>query len=381
MKLRFHCCVKKVFFIPLLFLLATGIALGQKLERLPPATHSEVGVECSQLVKVKEINSSYDDDILLARPISLTVDGSGNFFVYDGMLKSVAKFDKNFRYLTSFMRGGRGPGETAAGMGMEMGFYKIYYAPDSKIYVSDPLNNKVIVFSPAEGKHLKDIRLDKSGRLAFSPVVDSRGHLFAMNGMGRIIDELDINNNMKLVRTYLDDSLNDNFPIYRPGLDSRAPKQLARKIFAQSGLSFNYYDVTRDNQLLIFLANPSTLYIFKEDKLVLQMKIFIQSEMERMRDLALGEIERAKKDKYGRSGYISMFRSFFIDKDDDRYFYLCGNMDKMNLYKFSTVGGKLVKILSYSQKNLVILTKRNNLFYGFSGDNGNPIIFKEDNKK
>ncbi len=370
---------KSLSILLFLFLLDTCLVVGQELYKLPAPTHSEKGLPCSSLVLVKEINSSYDDDVILARPIALTVDASGNIFVYDSMLKRISKFDKNFKYITNFMKGGRGPGESGGGGGMEMGFYKIYYAPDSNIYVSDPLNNKIIIFSTA-GVHLKDIRLDRSGRVPFCPVVDRRGHLYALNGKGKIIDELDINSKMKLICTYLDDSLNNNFIIFKPKLSSRIPKQIAEIFFSRSDLFMNYYDVTRDNQLLLFLANSSTLYVFKGMKLVFQTNVFIHSEMEKMQNEAVALIKRAKKSKGGALSYSNMFKSFFIDKDDDRFFYLCTSFDMLNLYKFS-VRGVLVKTLSYPEKHLLIVTKRNNLFYGFSGENGNPVIFKEENKK
>lgn len=372
-----------------LFFFANGFTVGQKLEKLPLATHFEVGLQCSQLVKIKEISSNYDDDVLLARPTALTVDSEKNLYIYDNMLVKISKFDKNYRLISSFMRSGRGPGESAGGMTAEGGTHKIYYAHDSNLYVSDPLNNKVIVYSPTDGKHLKDIKLDKYGRDPFNPVVDSRGHLYALNNTGGIIDELDLNNKMTLIHTYLDGRLSNNCLIFKRKYAEVLPKDVLKRMSYRPELSDVGYDVYRDNQLIVFLFNPSTLFIFKDQKLMLERNIYIQSVMDNYRKVAVKFLDGQKRIPHERKKFMgfspmTMFITFFVDKDDDRFFYLTEFYENLNVYMFNQ-RGDLIKVLSYPtcypDKQVFLYAKRNNLFYGLIGVDRNPIIFMEEKKK
>ncbi len=371
MRQTFFPYYAKKFFVNLfLFLLVNGFAVGQEIYQLPVKNYDETKVPRGRLVLVKEINSDYDDKILLATPTSITADNEGAFYAYDSKLKRISKFDKKFAFVTSFMSRGRGPGEDS---GNDMGFDKIDYSPSGQICVCDVFNNKVIFYSKS-GKLFKEVRLDRAARTPFRPVMDRNGNLYIFSHGGGIVDQL--SPKMDLIHTYLYDKLNGNFVIYKPGLAKKMPTW----ILTRSTLINTFYDVAQNNQLIIYLSHPSTLYIFKDKKQVLQKNIFIQTEMEMLRKQGEKEIAIAKKFNRDSTAGYGMFNSLFVDRDDDNYFYMAGNFGKVNIYKFDIKKAELVKIINSKDERLYFVEKRNNYFYGLSDKTGNIVIYKEEVK-
>jgi 6-bladed beta-propeller len=76
----------------------------------------------------------------------LAVDAAGRIFVLDFQAQQIQLFDSTGAYLRSIGRHGAGPGEFSNANGM-------LRAPDGRLWINDPLNNRFTVLDP-EGKLL-----------------------------------------------------------------------------------------------------------------------------------------------------------------------------------------------------------------------------------
>jgi len=370
--------IKIIFRVILAFSLffAKTMLVGIEFDEFPKITHQVQDVKTTTLSVVKLIQSDYDEDLFFARPASLAVSKDA-LFVYDAMFKSLYKFDSTFKFVTKFMREGRGPGEI---YDLGMGFYKVYCAPDTQehIYVSDVHNDKIMIYSQ-KGKHVKDVRLFRSGKIMspFYPVADARGNVYALSPNNAIIEKLDAS--MKLVHSFLDRKLNERFVVYRPKIEN-LPKKYLGEIWKYPHMDDVFYDIFEENGLIIYLARSSTVYCFQGVTQTKTFPIILKEPMDIFRNRMKQIAERQKKSKNPSPTFSNMFYSFFVDKDDSRFFYLqCNDPEKrLKLYKFDREG-RLVKILllPHLKDHSKILVKKNNQFYGIELSVGSIYIYQE----
>lgn len=113
--------------------------------------HHVVKVFDKQKNLIKTIGTDGNDKIKFHEPTGLTVDSNGNLYVIDSRNNRIVKIDKNFTLVKTWdIEGWDNPDE-----GKESW---IVYS-NNKLYVSDPVLNKVRVFD-TEGKELKPAKTD-----------------------------------------------------------------------------------------------------------------------------------------------------------------------------------------------------------------------------
>jgi len=357
--------VKKLaIYVILYFFLASTNLLTNETEYIKNPSPTHVEKKFVKLVKIKEISSNINDEHFMVRPISLTVDNKGNIFVFDLRIKKIFKFDKNYKFVKVFGRKGQGPGEFGLNVCL------IYFSKDGYLYVGDNINKKIIKFD-TDGNHIKDFKLPISANLygGFLPVINNDGDCFVLNGINSSIDAYNIYNK-DIKNTYR--LLNKNECNRSVVLKLRKQDYMFWSMLTMSDLS---YDMILDNRLIIYLARSSAIYIYKKKTLIKKFYIWPKNALELYKE----RIEHRKKNlKKNDLLILYMFYDFFVDKDNEKFFYLSckgkGNKKEM-LYKFD-IEGNLIKIFYSPVRVFWLKCKRNNLFYGIFKDN--IYIFKED---
>lgn len=348
---------------------------------VPKPTHFEKGVTPGKLRVVKEIKSDIDEDIFFARPWDICVSKTGFMYVFDLKLQKLFIFNEKFQYLGQFLEKGLGPGEIFPSYGSAI---KCGIGPKQNIYLCNSRGDRLSLFTPL-GKHIRDIKMNRimHGFEPFPPVVDDNGFIYAYSVNGGIVDKYD--QNMKLVHTYLDKKLNEQFLIYRPPFEEISKhSRFPIDIYFKAGGGTTAYDLTPDNQLVIYQYRTSTVYIFKDKKQVRHFDILldkaINSYREKAKEISIKQKKRlARKNSSASTIFLpAMFDYFFVDKDAP-YFYLSYIAEDGNgfLYKFDLYG-KLVKRFSNLRKKYSVQTKRNGFFYGLSAPGWYPVILKEE---
>ena len=337
----------------------------------PKPTHVEKNY--IELVKVKEIVSKVEDEDFLARPDNLAVDNEGNIYVYDSILNKVFFFDKDGKIKKVVGQVGRGPGDFGEA---QMGPKYLYYAENGYIYLSDYVNRKILVYDK-KGNHIRDTLVPFRGPRDFYPVVDGNGHFFVVSSTGAV-DELDA----KLEKVYTYGNLDDynRFVAWMP----KSPAGLFRWNLPSDWNT--RYDVLPDNRLIILLENSATAFIYKNRQLMKRFDVIpekgllsFKNRIDRMR-------KKAKKYKKDENFSLTFYGSFFVDKDDPRFFYLESGFDEEGrriLYRFD-LDGKLNAVL-YTKCAVRLSFKRNGLFYAIgsegSGDEDDRLIILTEVKR
>jgi hypothetical protein len=364
-----------VYTAALLILTAGSILLEAEHIKNPRPTHVEKNIVKLELVK--EIPLDFSEDHFFARPMAITLDDEGNMYVFDGILKKIFKFDRTFKFVKAFGQTGQGPGEM---LGVDMGLQKLYFSKDGNLYVGDYGNRKIIVFNK-EGEHLRDIRLASPRRSAFLPVVDVNGNYYILAHEDAAVEMYDPKG-VKL-HTFLSKRHYNRFLVYKPKPPKFPFPRLARDFWLLPNEVNTLYDVLPGERFIIYITHSSTVYIFKNSRLVRQFDIWPEHALDLYREEIDRSNERARKHrkhkKEENSFYFSMLEPFFVDKDNEEIFYLNGHSYGTGinmLYRFNTNGG-LVNVLA-AGKSVRFLAKRNHLFYGLS--EGNVVIFKEGEK-
>lgn len=336
----------------------------------PKPTHFEK--RYVQLKKVNTLNNDFDidNDNFIGNISSTAIDNDGNLFIFDKLQVKIFKFGKDLRFIKKFGQEGQGPGEFA----VHFSSIEINTGYDNQLYVSDQMNRRLHVFD-LNGKFIKDHKVEYPR--VYKPVVSKSGNIYipAEKNDG-IIDVF--NKNMELITTLLDRSEFDRFIFRKPGLIRKTPrtrpyyKKLLLSIYSNHLL----YNVLPDDRLFVLLINDPTLYIFEKFKLIKKIKILPQQVLENYKRDYLKELLEDE------DSFYDFVRSFFVDKDDNRHFYLQFLKDRKKnwdvLYKFS-LSGKLIEVLYAAHKAgniyLDFLFKKNNVFY--ARDMENILLYKE----
>lgn len=334
----------------------------------PKPTHVEKNY--IELVKVKEIASKLEDEEFLARPDNLTVDNEGNIYVYDDILNKVFFFDKAGKIKKVVGQVGRGPGDLGEA---RIGAKYLYYAENGYIYLSDYMNRKMLVYDK-QGNHVKDIVMPFREQRDFYPAVDGNGHYYVISTTGAV-DELDAD--LKKVFTYGNLEDYNRFVAWMP----KSPAGLFRWNIPSDWNT--RYDVLPGNRLVVLLENSATIFIYKNRQLAKRFDVIPQKGLALFKDRIDRMREKAKKLKRDEDFSLTFYVSFFVDKDDPRFFYLESGFDEERrriLYRFD-LDGKLDAVL-FAKCEVSLLFKRNGLFYaigseGRGDENDRIIILKE----
>jgi 6-bladed beta-propeller len=357
--------------------LLSSFLFSQKLLKMPKPTHTDEGVPCTSLKVVKEIKSDFDKDIFFAVPWAITV-GKDYFYVYDTKLQKIFVFNHQYEFVKQFLDQGQGPGEVIPGYPLNKGFYA---ARDGNLYVSDPMNDRIIQFS-GTGKYIGDIKMNRRrlSSVGFPPILDKEGCFYTFSNNDGIIDKLDAK--MNHIHTYLDNNLHRRFVIYKPSYEEFFKHSPFPHLWLRTDEVNTYYDFTSDDHLLIYLFRSSKVFIFKGTQLVRSFDVLIDRVLPIFRKRAERAYENQRKSKGGQNVKIAiMFRSCFVDKSEP-YFYLQFREENKtySLYKFNLTG-KLVEIIQNFPVKANMKAKRNGLFYGFAYSDRHPVIFKKEELK
>ncbi len=371
--------MKRVLLGGLMVLLISIFGGAQELLEMPAPTHFVAKIPRSKLVLVKEIVPDYEKKIFMAWPADIAVGKNGQCYVYDNRMMKIFIFNSQWECVGKILETGRKPGQLISddGFGIEMSL-----GPDDSIYVHDGKTNKLLRFSP-EGRFINERMLSRmdSNSSPFKLVLDKNGNVYSYSLQQGIIDQLD--ENMNLLHTFLDRSLNDCYVIYKPAFESffsqsqyHAFYQEKRWLMAAKGnTSFN---ITANGLLFIYLHRPSTVYLFKGKQLVQQFDVRIDKVLSQFKEAAEKEILFQKKQGSKIKGVreISMFGTCFVDQDEP-YFYLQFNEDINTsvLYQLD-LKKKLTRIINCGRGLIRFHAKRNHLFFGITSDNKHPIIME-----
>ena len=331
----------------------------------PTPTHVEKKTDVVELVKVGEIPYNLNEEFAQALPTFIVGDNEGNIFVFDYRNKKIFKFDKNYRLIKTFGKQGTGTGELGTGAG----YNEVYFSGADRLYVTDISNKKILEFD-GDGKHLKDYPFPPREKRQYCksvfPLVTSDGGFYGRSDFQCTLDAYNIHDKEQKKRYSL------------LGLDdcSRCimikPSEMDANFWTRTDVKNTFYDLAGDGRLLVYMANASTLYIFKNDTLVKQFNIWPKDALE-LYGRTWREYDKDRPAEHPL--LIYMFRKFFMDKDDENHFYLEINADlekKPLLYGFD-LEGNLEKILA-APYYCYFLYKKNNLFYARARDH--IAIFK-----
>jgi 6-bladed beta-propeller len=111
-----------------------------------------------------------DPNSMFSELRSVQVDDQGNIYTLDMKEIKIKVFDKNGKFLRSFGKKGKGPGEIETPIRMEM-------TRDGKIVIDDMGNNKLIFFGP-DGSCIKELTTGKYWALIRFKL-DSKGNIYA----------------------------------------------------------------------------------------------------------------------------------------------------------------------------------------------------------
>lgn len=368
-----HTIIKTLKALLILLFLFLPLFGKHQLLKAPKPTHTEKGVPLGKLKIVKEIKPDFDEDLFFAFPTQLTVgpkfgDDRFYFYVYDYKLVKIFIFNEKFECVGQFLDHGAGPGEVNSGMPGNLYFVA---APDGMLYILEYGN--IIQFS-GQGKHKNDFKIPYDIRSWDHSLldIDKNGHFYLHSTNGGIVDEFD--KKLNRVHTYLDKNLNRKFIVYEPDYEKFYKGR--EDFFHNSSIINSKYDFSSDGHLLIYLYRSSTVFVFKDRRLVRRFDVLV--------DRTLPIFEKKAKTVYEfqhnrtRPGVRStqLFANFFTDKDEP-FFYLGFNDEDKTaaVYKFD-LNGKLVKI--FKKLNVALRVKRHGLYFGLSGGDKHPVIFKQE---
>lgn len=334
--------------------------VGKKEYLIKTPTFTHVEKETSRLVKIKTIKPGANENYFLGLPSSFSMDEDNNLYVYDNFNSAILKFDKGFKFIKAIGSKGNKEGQFSE----KSRNIRINTGREGNLYAADPMGKKIISFS-GSGNYINQHKVFLLQTAP--PVVDHKGNFYMPSIHNGIIDVYD--KSLKLQTVFLDVKYLNSFLIFEP------PPNVYR-----SDLFPTFANVARavlsNGRLAVYLHNSSRIFLIKNDKILLDRYLWPKNLLR----LYKAKVENYRKKYPEASRYL--FIKFFVDRDDDSFFYLhFGKDDVKNLnllYKFS-FNGDLIKVLYFEMgnntQNLFKLKKGNEFIAVDSNKNIN--IFKE----
>ena len=325
---------------------------------LPYPSFSEEKVQ--YLKKVGEIKDGFSSERenFFIKITGLCCDDEGNLYVADSGWNKIFKFDSNGKFLMSFGREGQGPGEFMAGKLMNQ--LRISFGNDKRIYVNDPGNQRISIFS----KNGTLIRTVKTPHRAIdSPVVNSKGDIYLISPSGiKVIDCYD--SNFKLKASILDLDSYFEFPFGKP---PDLPGGLVRKPTYLDTLKL----ITKNDELIIVSNYSFKVFVFdKNNNKIKEFKITEKRFIE--------DYERVIKKVIKEGAFLNPFEAF-IDKNDNICLAYFNERDKVSeVYVYSTTGKYLGRLL-FPEKIISFWISGNKKFdfiYALKNHSTTVAIFK-----
>ena len=110
-------------------------------------------IELQYIGRILEVGTN-SVDAFMNKPCDIDGDSKGNYYVLETGGCQVKKFDKNLKYIKSFGRFGKGPGEFIRPS-------SIFIDDNDRIYVGDGMQSKILVFD-VDGRYLEAISVSKT---------------------------------------------------------------------------------------------------------------------------------------------------------------------------------------------------------------------------
>lgn len=254
--------------------------------------------------------------IFFTRPVSFTADPEGNFYIYDAKQIKILKYNKDLQYIHSIGNRGEGPGD------FKIDTYSsrvILRFVGNYLYAYNTMGKKVMLFD-RDLKYIQEFRL-KERDIDNIFAADECGNFYFRHCTSGIwvYDQT-----MNLKGKMLSDMSLIQFPYELP--HEGEIKNPFNYVFLLLDL-----DVTADNTLIAHSKMTGQLFFMKDLKLIKTLCLYSQplldNHRKNLKELAKS-VERTrinlKKKGIPDSGFssISMYVSFFLDRDDERFFFL-----------------------------------------------------------
>ena len=278
------------------------------------------------LKKIGEIKEGFSSERenFFIKITGLCCDDEGNLYVADSGWNKIFKFDPNGKFLMSFGREGQGPGEFMAHP--RRAHLKISFGNDGKLYVNDPGNSRISVFSK-DGKFLKS---HKTPPATYDvPIVNSRGDIYLLSPSGiKVLDRYD--SDFKFMSSLLDIKEHFSFPYGKP------PFPIPDRAFEGDVLKL----ITKKDEVILISNYSLRVFVFdKNDKKINEFEITEKGIRENCKKWN----EKLRKDNM----WLNPFEAF-LDKNDN----ICINFLRIDntqeIYVFN-LRGNLIKILQFPQ--------------------------------
>lgn len=319
----------KVFIFFLFLLLCTSIAV--------PSGEEEKIVRLQKVGVITEGFSSEERNFFL-KITGLCCDQNGNLFVADSGFNRIFKFDMHGKYIASFGRSGQGPGEF---LGSQRGRnIRISYGNDGKIYIMDPGNRRLSIFS-IDGIFLNqlpipDFPYDQA-------TVNSAGEIYLLSKSGiKLIDCYDSNLQYKTSLINVESHL--QFPYSKPS-------SLAGLRIPNDHVVLKL--ITKNDDLIIISNFSLRVFVFdKDNKKICEFKVeeegFVKDIKKDLKKLK--EEEKRQRDKLESNQekdaffmFVLPFKAFLDSKDNICLVYR--NSDAIfEIYKYKLNGIFLGKL-------------------------------------
>ena len=248
------------------------------------------------------------------------------------MQYKIFKLDKNFNYLTSFLKTGEGPGEVKKS---PYNFLLLNYGMNDKLYIYSNMNRRLNIFSK-KGKFLNDFKSDYYNMSEVK--VNTKGDMLMPSVNGGLLDLY--GKDLKLKKVILkSDFVRETLffkPLYKYQKDYILPDS--------SNLDFDFIN---DNKIMIMICSVGKVIIYDliKDKILNEYYLFIKKNL---------DFYKKNLKKIINLGGNSMYSNFYIDRFDRNYYYaLIGGYYEVKgdnivnyYYKFN-INGKLIKKLRF----------------------------------
>lgn len=239
--------------ITLVFLIVfTGCALAEKVTVIEDPKPNMVEKSYHKLVRVKKLDLEFDDDNMIYNVCSVAVDRERNLFIYDRIQTKIFVLDKEFRYVRSFGRQGRGPGEF---YGNRFGVH-LNIGNDGNLYANDHIGRHVSVFSK-NGQFLKRYATNWTKLTRY--VADKNGNCYGLQ-----FDE------KKIIIHNLDGKKLFSIPYKK---EDRAFLFLDPSDRLES-CGWQRMVLTKEGKFILFITQSGTLFTVENGKLINKARIW-----------------------------------------------------------------------------------------------------------
>ena len=318
----------------------------------PQPTHLAETIGTLKLVHT--IPPDISDEVFLGRVGKIQADDEGNIYVYDYAQHMIFKFDREYRFVKTFLRTGGGPGANSPTRGIK----DFRIGPDDRLYFADPGHRKMMVYS-LEGEFIEEWRFFKFGMV--HPVPIHQGQEWITH-TARVLGFVHRKT--------------------RFGLPLLSIRDMTDKLLSNPGylhMADCWVDSFDSDTYAVVDPDSAQFFLFQNHQLQRRFRIIPRRWVRGVKEMMKG----AKKND---GVHYPFFTDFFVDRDRPGTFYIGGlpSSGKISnpLYRFDT-RGRLLSAWVYPQEQdeedsiyIEYDCKRNGLIYATDFDH--ILIFKEE---